>query len=207
MQQKQVLPAGRQGFTLIEIIMTMGIFGIIMVVGSNFLIQTIRNANQATIQNEVRQNASAIFQDIKTEARKAYCIYYNYDTGTMIALLRLSDDPNGTSCNSGSRVEYSNDLNSGQNGKVTKKTIDVTGVVTSTLVLTSQTAAILDCSAGSLACNSINCVPGLSLFQSGVSNNGMPVTATISAQQITSQTQSDFCARVKLSDTITPRVK
>lgn len=202
MTKKEVLPASRRGFTLVELIVTLGIFGVVMIAGSNFLIQTIRNSNQATIQNEVRQNASIILQDIVAQARKAYCVYYESPTSPA-ALLRLSDDPNGTKCVSGNRTEYYQD----QNGAITRVATDSGNVQTSFGVLTSGRAVVLDCSAGGLACGATSCVAGLTVSPGGLTSNGTPVVIAVRAQQIPSQSRSDLCAAVELSNTITPRVK
>lgn len=60
----------KRGFTLIELVVVLGIFGILMVAGTEFFIQVIKNGNQATMQNEVRQEANKIMQDVANEARK-----------------------------------------------------------------------------------------------------------------------------------------
>lgn len=192
----------RGGFTLVELMVTLGIFGVIMIAGSSFLIQTIRSSNQATIQNEVRQNASVILQDIIAQARRAYCVYYQSPSAN-IALLRVSDDPNGTNCASGNQTEYYQD----QNGVVTRAATDSGNIQTGFGILTSAKAVVLDCSAGGVACGAASCTKGLLVSPSGLTNNGTPVTLTIRAQQLPGQSRSDFCAAVKLSDTITPRVK
>lgn len=196
------MPAGRQGFTLVELMVTLGIFGVIMIAGSSFLIQTIRSSNQATIQNEVRQNASVILQDIIAQVRKAYCVYYESPVPPA-ALLRLSDDSSGTKCTAGNRTEYYQD----QNGVVTRAATDSGNIQTGFGILTSAKAVVLDCSAGGLACGATSCLAGLTVTPTGLTNNGAPMTVTIRAQQLPGQARADYCAAVKLSDTITPRVK
>lgn len=207
-------PVGLRGFTLVELVVTLGVFGVIMIVGSNFLIQTIKNANQSSIQNEVRQNASVILQDIIAQARQAYCIYYESPSPSAPqipnnAIIRISDDPNGDKCASGNRVEYYQN----QNGVVTRVATDSgnTPPPSVALTLTSIKTAVLDCSSGSLACGqtvATDCVAGLVGSSNGdVVTNGASATISIRAQQIPGQSRSDYCANVTLSDTITPRIK
>lgn len=197
----------KKGFTLVELVVTLGIFGVIMIVGSNFLIQTIKNANQAAVQNEIRQNASAILQDIVTQARQAYCIYYLAPTPPSVAsLIRISDDPNDGQCLRGNRVEYSQD----QAGIVTRSTFDSLGTLLTTGQLTSGKIVVLNCSSGESACGvASGCsAPGLTMSSTvNPAVNGVPATISIRAQQVLGQTRSDYCAAVTLSDTITPRVK
>ncbi len=60
-----------RGFTLIELLVAIGIFGILMVAGTDLLVKIIQNGNRAAMENEVRQNASLIMQDITAEVRSA----------------------------------------------------------------------------------------------------------------------------------------
>ncbi len=61
----------KRGFTLVEIVVVLGIFGILMVVGTDFFVSTIQSSNRTTIQNEVRQNAQKIMQDMVSQIRQA----------------------------------------------------------------------------------------------------------------------------------------
>lgn len=200
---------GRPGFTLVELVLTLGIFGILMVAGSDFLIQTIRNANSSSIQNEVRQNASAVMLDVAAAVRQSYCVYYFPYASD--AVLRLSDDPNADKCLSGNRVEYYQN----QFGVVTRAATDSGGAPISFGVLNSANSAILNCSQSGSPCgltDPTSCAPGLVVTSNGaiLSSaivNGTQVTATISAQQIPGLSRRDFCAAIKLTDSITPRIK
>lgn len=75
----------KKGFTLIELVVVLGIFGILMVAGTEFFIQVIKNSNQATMQNEVRQEANKIMQDITNEARKNsnFASLYSLNSGVL----------------------------------------------------------------------------------------------------------------------------
>lgn len=170
---------------------TMAILGVIMVGGSDFLIQTVRNANQATIENDVRENASLILQDVAAQIRQAKCVY---STAT---LLQISDDAVDATCSNGNTVTYSQD----GNGVVTKSGVGV---------LNSANTAILDCSAGgTAACGGTgsSCQPGLVISPAGKVPDDVPVTVSVWAQQLPGLVRSDFCASVKLSDSITLRTK
>lgn len=70
----------KKGFTLIELVVVLGIFGILMVAGTEFFIQVIKNGNQATMQNEVRQEANKIMQEVVNEARKPGATAANLNT-------------------------------------------------------------------------------------------------------------------------------
>lgn len=56
---------------MIEAIVVLGIFSVLLTAGANLLITTTRNSSRVAIQNEVRQEASKIMQDIITETRQA----------------------------------------------------------------------------------------------------------------------------------------
>ena len=201
----------KAGFTLVELLITLGIFAVIMLVGSNFLIQTIRNANQAAVQNEVRQNASTILQGIVSQARQSYCVYYFVDASDgSAAKLRLSDDPNSATCASGNYVEYRQDMTAGPTyGVLSKKTYDAVNGFSNPVTMTSASTAILNCSVGALACGEVSgCDPGLMVSPSNMAIvNGALVAVTIWAQQIPGQTRPDYCAAIRLSDTVSPRVR
>mgnify|MGYP001588338254 CR=1 FL=1 len=188
-----------KGFTLVELMVALGVFGIIMLSGSNFVIQTLRNSKQAAIQSEVRQNSSIILQDIITQDRRDYCVHYESVSNT--ALLRFSDDPNGTKCASGSQTEYYQD----QNGVITRVATDSAGTQLSFGILSSRNLAVLNCSSRGLACGQSNpalCLPGLLS-----TSNGGQTTVSIYSQQSPGQSSSENCAAVKLSNTVTPRIK
>ena len=55
---------------MVELIVILAVFGVLMLAGTDFFIQVIHNSNRAAMENEVRQNASKIMQDITNEARK-----------------------------------------------------------------------------------------------------------------------------------------
>jgi prepilin-type N-terminal cleavage/methylation domain-containing protein len=65
-----------RGFTLVEIIVVVGIFGILALAGTNVLIQALQGTNRAAIENEVRQNGARLMQDLVYELRRATAVSY-----------------------------------------------------------------------------------------------------------------------------------
>lgn len=59
----------KKGFTLIEIMIVLAIFGVLMIAGSDMLINVLQNSAKSVTQNEVRQNANKIMQDITSQLR------------------------------------------------------------------------------------------------------------------------------------------
>lgn len=157
-----------KGFTIVELVIVLGIFGILMVAGTDFLIQTIRNSNRSAIQNEVRQNASRVMQDIVTKMRDASLYSYTANTLTIT-------NPNGT-------FTYNVDTNTG-----------VLKLGTATII--SDAVAVCGGACGSCGTS------GLSL--SGTYPG--PATISLTVQQAPRYAHTDFCAKVTLLETVTPR--
>lgn len=168
----------KKGFTLVELVVIIGIFGVLLSVGTDFLIQTIRNSNRSAMENEVRQNASRIMQDIESEAKKADpAIPFSFPVGGL--QMTTIDVP--------SRVI----LYSVSNGDITKT---VNGGTPATL--NSNRVAVLNCT----GCPGASCTSGLSTSLSGGS-----LLVNLTVQNNTTYTRSDFCAKTSLSETITAR--
>src|SRR5574340_115481 len=70
----------KKGFTLVEILMVIAIFGILMVVGTDFLIQVMRSNKRSAIEYELRQDGSRILQEISASIRAANCVSWDYDS-------------------------------------------------------------------------------------------------------------------------------
>ncbi len=186
----------KQGFTLVEVILVLGIFGILMIAGTDFLIQVVRNGNQATTQNEVRQNASKIMQDLEASIRSAACV--NWVVGNTFGVgpkqqditLRTYSDNCHTALVNEYKFFFDPQLRSNQ-GVVLKNGQP----------LVSTASAVLDCVNASQCGTS--CDNGVTI--SGTPLTNQAVTITLTVQSTTSATRSDFCAATKLSETITPR--
>lgn len=191
----------KKGFTVIELVVVIAIMGVLTVVASQFLIAVIQGNNRATIENEVRQNAEAIRNDLVAEIRKSLCVRYDPASGSNLSKLSLSDTPDPSpivTCTSGKRtVTYVVDATAATKGQVTKTIVDsVNG--TSTLIMTSPSTALLYCSG---SCSTQNCSTGLVANPSG----GSWVINIYAMQSSTNGTRSDFCANVNLNDAATQR--
>lgn len=197
----------KKGFTLVEILIVIGVFGILMIAGTDFLIQVVRNGNQAAVQNEVRQNASKILQDISASIRNSSCVSWqvmpdsDYDsTGNTPGdvFLRTYSDNCTTLA-----VEYQFVMDrTVRTVAVTNEVIRNSGkVYRSGQRINSNVVAALDCT-GASQCGT-SCVNGLTI--SGTKGTNKAVTINLTVQATTSATRADFCGVTKLSDTITPR--
>lgn len=193
----------RKGFTIIELVFVLGVFAILMIAGTDFLVTTVRNASRAQIEQDVRQNASKILQDISRQVRKSRCVYYT-NPSSATSLLRLADDDTGATCALGNVVEYFQD----SLGTVTKAATSSAGVAQSFAALTTSQVAILDCQTEpGVSCRRANCLPGLWATPSGlIVPTQNFVAVRIRAQQRLDLTRSDFCATIQLTDTLTPRL-
>ncbi|HEY4694370.1 MAG TPA: type II secretion system protein [Candidatus Nanoarchaeia archaeon] len=69
-EQKQSR-ASEQGFTLLEILISTAVVGILMVVSSAIFINTISSNNKANIVNEAKENASLVTDTLERDVRRA----------------------------------------------------------------------------------------------------------------------------------------
>lgn len=189
------------GFTLVELIIALGVFGVLMVAGADFLVSVVQNSNRATIESEVRQNASKIMQDLVTEGRKYSCIY-SVSPAPTTALLRMSDNTISSLCAIGNRLEYYQD----GNGTLTKVATNSAGSQTFFGTLNSRSAIVLNCQSPNSPCGSVNCTAGLVTSPSGLLPSNQALSLTLYVQQKFTLTRPDFCAATKASDTVVPRV-
>lgn len=73
------------GFTLLEVLVTTAIIGVLFIMASAIFINTIRSANKANITNEAKENASLVIQSLERDVRNASSYTVN-DTGLQLAL-------------------------------------------------------------------------------------------------------------------------
>lgn len=179
----------RRGFTLVELIVVIAIFGLLAVVSTNFLISIIQSNNQTTVQNEVRQNASRIMDDIAAEARNSGCVSFNNAAGSLDLFPDSNCNPNSIGV-----IHYQINLT---NGAMTK-TIDLApaGKLTSSKVSVCRNSG----------CGGASCTPGIVVTSAdGLSPSTRAIKIDLTVQQTLAAASSDFCAQTKLENTITPR--
>ncbi|MDO8515418.1 MAG: type II secretion system protein [bacterium] len=66
--------AMKKGFSLIELMVVIGIIGVLLTVGMNLFFQVVMSANKATTEADLRQNASLVMETISREVRKGSCL-------------------------------------------------------------------------------------------------------------------------------------
>lgn len=63
----------RFGFTLIEMAVVIALVGFLSLAAVNMFLESLRSANQAQTNNEIRQNASLALEHITRQIRKSAC--------------------------------------------------------------------------------------------------------------------------------------
>ncbi len=63
-----------KGFTLVEILVVLTLLSVVMLVSTSATIKVIRDAQKATIKNEINQNGQRILEDLGREIRAASCV-------------------------------------------------------------------------------------------------------------------------------------
>lgn len=194
----------QRGFTLIELMMVIVVFGFILAASADLLVQVVQSNNRIAIENEVRQNGTKILQDIVSSGRKSQCLYFNQET-SQTALLRMSDSTTDPTCSLGNRTEYYG----AANGILRKSATSSAGVQISSGIVNSAMVVVLNCVAAGSACGSLTCTSGLTVTGVDPTTHLLPTGAAASVslwlQQQPSMTRSDFCAAVQLSDSVAPR--
>lgn len=208
----------KKGFTLIEILIVIGVFGILILVATDFLIQVVRNANQAAAKAEIRQNASKIIQGLTSSIRNAACVSWQtgtdgYAVGALgqddVHLRTYSDQCDGTLVDEyhfffdhNLPVTYSSNQPAVQ-GRVAYKV----GATGTEQIISAPGAAFISCAEAS-KCALYNCVNGFQIKNGtpwGSSNTTSALSFDLYVQATVSAVRSDFCAATKFSETVTPR--
>ena len=174
----------KKGFTIIELMVVIALFGVLITVLTPVVIQAIQGANRASIQNEVRQNAQKVFSDLGTEIRKASCLTYS-SSGTTNTLSTYSD----SGCVN-SVATYTSD----GGAKTFTKTI---GAFPPINLLSTQVAPV-SCGVSGSSCGTASCTTNgftVTGYDGSpiVGNYPNAVKVTLTVQQTPGQTRSDFC--------------
>lgn len=197
-----------KGFTLVEVAVSISLFAVLAYAGTTFFIQAVRDSNRVTIENEVRQTASTIMSDISAEVKGLasktvsgqFCI--NQTVSGSKSTLYLSDGVLGASNNCGTSytrwITYEADSTTGD---FTKKINGGTAVP-----LNSSRARVVKCTTSPKGggCFTGTCGQGF-VISNDVATGVKTVTLTV--QQVSSVTRSDFCAKTELSQTLVPRIR
>lgn len=183
----------KRGFTLVEIIVVLGVFAILVLAGTDFVIQMIRSNNQTIIQNEVRQNANSVMQLLTNSIRNASCVSWSGGPNETKTLVTYSD----IGCSSGQEQDtYTFYITTGRVSKIIK-------AGTASEIISGTVAAC-----GDNGCGPTCSTNGLVINDGDSSNSGksLPVKISLTLQQ-TPRTglRADFCGRITLTETVTPR--
>ncbi len=199
----------RQGFTVIELLVVIGLFGILMVAGVNFLVQVMQNTNKSAVENEVRQNANSVMQKIVGAIRNSGCVKYSYNPieETPLELPPLSQRDLIVTTYSDNCVTPSQEFIVYYNPADDPQNPTTTGIVTlDGQPINSAKTMLVSCPEAS-TCNNSNwpqiCARGLNIAQR-LGSKAWQID--LNMQQGAGASRWDFCAQTKLSDSATPRL-
>jgi len=186
----------RTGFTLIEILVVLSLFGIIMMTLTTVMISIIKESNRSLVLNEVRQNAEKIMANIGSEVRSAGCMQFTRSAG--VNTLSIFTDK---SC-SNLKVSYIS-------GPGPSYTFNKANPATQNLI--SSNVVVVNCGSGPNSCGNAPCINGFDVVQADgslIPDGGTTgsVKVTLSVQQTPkADLRNDFCGFVSLTNTFTPR--
>lgn len=81
-----------RGFTLIEVVVIIGIITIIIAVGTDLFVSVIKTSNKATVINTLKQNVSSSLEEFERTARAGYGIPLTESTGSRMFVTILHED-------------------------------------------------------------------------------------------------------------------
>lgn len=193
----------KHGFTVIELLVVIALFGILMVAGTDFLVQVMQNTNKSAVENEVRQNANLVMQKMVSAIRNSGCVTYSYNPPETTPLPPLNQRDLIVTSYSDNCVIQSHQFIA---------YYDPTDAVDSGVIkmdgqqINSTKTALVNCPQ-TTTCNYPNwaavCSRGINIAQR-LGSKAWQID--LNMQQGVGGSRWDFCAVTKLSDTATPRL-
>ncbi|MBI3887451.1 type II secretion system protein [Candidatus Microgenomates bacterium] len=186
-----MLSKKKSGFTLIEVMVVLAIFGILMIVAAEFFISVIKSSARATLQAETRQNAQQVMQKIIDDIRSSSSFSISNVPGPTLNDLVIT--------NATGTITYHVDSDGANPGPVGK----IWSIYRNGSRINTDAVAILNC--GGNGCGT-SCsgpaVSGLSL----VKNSNGTLNISLVVQQRAGSGTSTTCAITTLSNSAQPRV-
>lgn len=207
----------KKGFTLVEVVISLALFAVLAYAGTTFFIQAVRDSSKVAIENEVRETAAVIMADVSNEIKALanqtnngrYCVANSLDNLNVY----FSDGPPSDYTNNCAtpnsytrRIIYTTNL---VTGSFTKRVITTSPASDVSSVLNSTKTFVVDCGIGTGGCSlNSGCTSGFKVTFPAQSLDTTPaITINLSVQQASSITRSDYCARTKVVQTVTPRLR
>ena len=209
----------KKGFTLVELMVVLGVFGVITVVATRILLQIIQDSNKTTLQNELRQTAERIMSDVGSEIRRSGCVKIKPwldNNGNLQEEYCPNPNPPGPDVLCTRIITYRELLKTGPPGKfecatspgplVTYTNYHGTGRLTKQVGVSGPVSDILPpraaahgCGLCTGTCSSPGLIPKNVSVQAGV-----PIEVILKLQQ-SGAARADFCASVTLDEEFFPR--
>lgn len=169
----------KQGFTLIELMVVIAIVSVLLLVAANFLIFSIQQDNQATIENAVRNEGNFISETLSRDIRLSSCEIIKFNS---IKLFNSSD------CSGEPYADYR---------------VNGDGVLLrNNIPLNSTFVRVEYCS----SCSCGEALPGLTVATPTPPSLSKRIYyITLSLRQNSVSSRSDFCGKIQLEFVAKPR--
>lgn len=169
----------KKSFSLIELMIVIAISSLILLVVTNFLIMTVQQNNKISIENEIRNEANTLLDQMAKDIRQSKC---ECVTATSIRLYGVS---NCGACNGTVPTPYAAYSVNASNDFLKNS------VVKNSAGIKARSCA---------DCGCLVPTPGLI-----VAAAGRAYTVNLSFTQAGNSPRSDFCGKVTVQQTVKPR--